>query len=150
MGIYEKIGVKIKSARKAMSIKQIELAEMMKLSRASLTNIESGRQKITVDKLYLISKITGYKISEFIEDSGNELPEKIEYVSKIDVDILARLENIPNRWLKALIKLYESVGNKNDTGVSNCTIFDVSGSFLCHNPRPNCYSGICETCGKSH
>ena len=150
MGIYEKVGAKIKYARKAKRLKQQELAKELNLSRASMVNIEAGRQHITLDKLIKICELTGFKISEFLEDSGRELPERIEYVSKIDISILARLEEIPEKWLKALIKMYKSVGNDVDTGESNCTIFDVSGSVVCNNPKPNCYSGICENCGQVH
>jgi transcriptional regulator with XRE-family HTH domain len=150
MGVYEKIGVKIKYARKAKGLKQQEFAKELNLSRASMVNIEAGKQHVTLDKIIKICEITGFKISEFIEDNGMELPERIEYISKINVDVLARLEKIPEIWLKALIKFYESVGNKTDTGESNCTIFDVSGSVACRYPKPNCYSGICENCGKAH
>jgi transcriptional regulator with XRE-family HTH domain len=150
MGIYEKVGAKIKYARKAKGLKQQDLAKELKLSRASMVNIEAGRQHITLDKLIKICELSGFKISEFLEDSGRELPERIEYVSKIDIAILARLEEIPDNWLKALIRMYKSVSNNANAEESNCTIFGVSGSALCHNPRPNCFSGICETCGQSH
>lgn len=128
MDVYEKVGAKIKYARKAKGLKQQEFAKELNLSRASMVNIEAGRQHITLDKLVKICELTGFKISEFLEDSGRELPERIEYVSKIDIAILARLEQIPDYWLKALIRMYKSVWQKVEAGESNCTIFGVSES----------------------
>lgn len=155
MGIYKKVGAKIKYARKAKGLKQQELAKELKLSRASMVNIEAGRQHITLDKLIKICELTGFKISEFLEDSGRELPEKIEYISKIDIAILARLEQIPDYWLKALIRMYKSVWQKVEAGESNCTIFDVNqqSELACSDTyHKHCYLSsmqykFCPKCG---
>jgi transcriptional regulator with XRE-family HTH domain len=128
MDIYEKIGIKIKYARKAKGLDQKNLAKELNLSRESIVNIEAGRQRISIEKLIKICRLTGFKISEFIEDSGCELPEKIEYISKIDIAILARLEKIPDYWLKALIRMYKSVWQKVEAEESNCIIYDINAN----------------------
>lgn len=48
---YKHIGMTIRAAREALGMTQGELANVVGLSRTSLTNIESGRQRILVDQL---------------------------------------------------------------------------------------------------
>lgn len=50
---YDKIGIQIRLRRKALKIAQEVLAEKVGLSRSSIVNIETGRQALTIDNLYL-------------------------------------------------------------------------------------------------
>jgi transcriptional regulator with XRE-family HTH domain len=109
MDMYKKIGIKIKYARKNRGLDQKDLAKELKLSRESIVNIEAGRQRISIEKLVKICRLTGFKLSDFVEDRGCKLPEKIEYISKIDIDILKQLEKIPEDWLVSLIKIYKLI-----------------------------------------
>lgn len=49
--LSEYVGYKIKQIRKTKNINQTELAKILGLTRASIVNIEAGRQNITIDKL---------------------------------------------------------------------------------------------------
>ncbi len=60
------IGKKIKEKRQELGIKQIEIANSVNISRASIANIESGRQLIQIDTLYKISKILNADITHFL------------------------------------------------------------------------------------
>jgi transcriptional regulator with XRE-family HTH domain len=53
--IYPLIGEAIKSRRKHLSLTQDKLAAALQISRASLANIEAGRQKVLVHHLYDIA-----------------------------------------------------------------------------------------------
>lgn len=53
--IYPLIGEAIRSRRKRLSLTQDKLAAALQISRASLANIEAGRQKVLVHHLYDIA-----------------------------------------------------------------------------------------------
>jgi len=50
--IYRLIGSRIAARRKDLRLKQVEVAEQIGLTRASLANIEKGRQKIMLHQIY--------------------------------------------------------------------------------------------------
>lgn len=50
--IYRIIGAAVAARRKVLRLKQAEVAEQIGLTRASLANIESGRQKIMLHQIY--------------------------------------------------------------------------------------------------
>jgi len=109
MEIYKTIGNKIKYARTARGLNQLELGDKIGLSRVSIVNIEKGRQCVTLDKLIKISKVTNYKISNFLEDNGDKLPFKTPYISRIEKKVLVELDKIPNIVLKNMIKTYKII-----------------------------------------
>src|SRR5258708_19947441 len=49
--IYEALGQTIRSKREEKRMTQGELADLVEMSRASVTNIELGRQSVLVDQL---------------------------------------------------------------------------------------------------
>jgi transcriptional regulator with XRE-family HTH domain len=53
--IYRLIGAAIATRRKRMRLKQAELAGEIGLTRASLANIEKGRQKIMLHHIYRLA-----------------------------------------------------------------------------------------------
>src|SRR5260370_17414135 len=54
--IYRLIGSRIAARRKELRLKQVEVAAQIGLTRASLANIEKGRQKIMMHQLYRIAE----------------------------------------------------------------------------------------------
>lgn len=64
--IYEYVGHKIKEHRKSKGISQTELSEIIGLSRASIGNIEAGRQKITLENLGKMCRTLNIKSSTLI------------------------------------------------------------------------------------
>lgn len=75
---YSKIGENIKAAREKKSMKQHVLAEMLGLSRASVVNIEKGRQHVTMHTLWQIASLLNTNFSDFIEGLGQQSTTKIE------------------------------------------------------------------------
>lgn len=63
---YEQFGKLIKKQREYMSLTQEELAKKVSLSRASIANIESGRQKVLLHQLYVFAKYLNKKPSELL------------------------------------------------------------------------------------
>lgn len=54
--IYKHIGDVIKKRRKHLGLTQEDLSKQLAISRASLANIETGRQNFPVHQLYSIAK----------------------------------------------------------------------------------------------
>lgn len=54
--IYRLIGSQIAARRKELRLKQAEVAAQIGLTRASLANIEKGRQKVMLHQIYRIAE----------------------------------------------------------------------------------------------
>lgn len=104
---YAIIGQRIAEARKNASLKQEPFAEMFKLSRASIVNIEKGRQKSSLHLLWEISKklkidftqlLPSTTISSDVEKIkiiGKQIGRKVDKESKRK--ILTLIENITEK-----------------------------------------------------
>ncbi|MBD3317669.1 MAG: helix-turn-helix domain-containing protein [Chitinivibrionales bacterium] len=55
--IYSQIGTRIREIRKAKGLSQEDLAKEVSLERPSIVLIESGRQKLPIDRLYAIARV---------------------------------------------------------------------------------------------
>ena len=54
--IYRIIGANLAARRRELRLKQAEVASMIGLTRASLANIESGRQKLMLHQIYRLAQ----------------------------------------------------------------------------------------------
>lgn len=68
---YRELGRRIAARRSFLRITQAEVGERMGVSRASVANIEAGRQKLQVHQLYAIARALGFG------DLGDILPTKV-------------------------------------------------------------------------
>lgn len=59
--LYEEIGARIRARRTDLKLSQVQLADMMMLTRSSVANIESGRQGLTAESI--IDLCLGLKVS---------------------------------------------------------------------------------------
>ena len=64
--LYLFIGEKIRKHRKNNGLTQEELANEIGLSRASIVQIEQGKQKISIHILYKVANIFNKPITDFI------------------------------------------------------------------------------------
>lgn len=64
--IYTEIGKRVAAARTAAGMTQLALAEALSLSRTSVTNIESGRQKLLVHTLLQLAAILQIDVMELL------------------------------------------------------------------------------------
>ncbi len=65
---YQKVGDEITLARKRVGLTQEDLAWLSDISRVSIVNIESGKQRAPFHFLVSIGKILGIKIGDFCPD----------------------------------------------------------------------------------
>jgi transcriptional regulator with XRE-family HTH domain len=77
---YEQIGLRIKTSRENWGWAQKELAGKLAISRGSLANIETGRQKIQVHQLYNFAAALKLKPSDLLPPpkSRNTAPKHAE------------------------------------------------------------------------
>lgn len=72
--IYSIIGMKIKETRIRLGMTQTELAKRINMVRTSLTNIESGKQKLAIHMLYKIAGVLKVPVTDLLpEVEGEEL-----------------------------------------------------------------------------
>jgi DNA-binding XRE family transcriptional regulator len=65
---YRAVGILIRDARKATGLKQEALASYLNLSRASMVNIEKGRQHPSIFLLSMIAKVLHTQVSSLIPE----------------------------------------------------------------------------------
>lgn len=73
--LYNEFGAQLKKARRSAKLTQERLADQVGLSRTSITNIEKGRQHVTLHVLFLLAGALRIKPKDL-------LPE-MDYVQKI-------------------------------------------------------------------
>jgi len=86
--LYEVIGRRVRQARERQQLKQEEVAARVGLSRATITQVESGHQKLPLQSLYLIAAALGAAIFDLLPT--------VDELSSTNQDILARVSTDPN------------------------------------------------------
>src|SRR3989441_6710292 len=86
--LYEAIGQRLRHVRERQQLKQEDVADRVGLSRATITQVESGHQKLPLQSLYLIAAALGAAITELLPT--------VDELSSTDRDILARVSSDPN------------------------------------------------------
>lgn len=72
--LYRHIGEAVRRRRRELELTQEGLAERLDISRASLANIETGRQRILIHHLYSLARALGQEITALLPAS-HELDE---------------------------------------------------------------------------
>ena len=85
------VGERIRSARMRQGMSQARLAERLKISRASIVNIEAGRQRTPLHVLWRLAEELGTEAALFI-------PDQTEYLErdgpiKLDSETIAQIED---------------------------------------------------------
>lgn len=60
--LYREIGNRVRAERESLGFSQVELAEEIGLTRTSVTNIETGRQRPPLSTLYSIANALGVSV----------------------------------------------------------------------------------------
>lgn len=66
--LYALIGERIRSIRDAQTprMSQEDLAQVLNLKRTSITNIESGQQRLTLEAIYRLCEHFGLEVSDLV------------------------------------------------------------------------------------
>jgi transcriptional regulator with XRE-family HTH domain len=91
--LYQLIGEKIRAARRRLrpEISQASLALKLKISRASIVNIELGKQRAPVHVLWQIAEALNTELSLLLPKAG-EFSERAEPI-KLDEKTIAQIES---------------------------------------------------------
>lgn len=82
--IYSRLGQAVATRRKMMNLTQAQVAEVVGISRASIANIEAGRQKVLLHQVYgLVNALGLNAITELVpatlpKEADGEASEKVE------------------------------------------------------------------------
>ncbi len=85
MGLAEElecIGKKIKLLRIAKGIRQFDVAQAINISPAHLSNIERGRNSITLENLFKLRELLGCNVSEFFSELDSQAKKEIELTAE--------------------------------------------------------------------
>jgi transcriptional regulator with XRE-family HTH domain len=74
-GLYRQFGRHFREARKEAGLTQEHVAERVGLTRTSVTNIERGRQHISLHQLYLLAAAVGRQPAELLPDHDRGVDE---------------------------------------------------------------------------
>ncbi len=69
--IYKAFGLKLRDARKRAGLTQVDLADRVGLSRTSITNIEKGRQGISLHMLLQLASAVGVQPVGLLPETKN-------------------------------------------------------------------------------
>jgi transcriptional regulator with XRE-family HTH domain len=71
--VYREIGANIREIREKKPLKQQDLADIVALTRTSITNIESGRQKVLVHTLLNVARALEVPVQRLLPKPPVEL-----------------------------------------------------------------------------
>lgn len=100
--LYKQIGQQVKAQRVKLGYSQAWLAERVGLLRTSITNIESGRQKLPLHSLYAICMALGVEPSEILPAASEVASQEREEVV-IDDQTRKRVPPETARFIRALV-----------------------------------------------
>lgn len=104
--LYSQIGKRIKELRKEKGFTQSRLAEIVSLTRTSITNIEKGRQKLLVHTLWDLADAIGVHPKSFFPQDN---PNHSDLNNTIIPSDLSKKEM---NWFKAVTQGGSKHGNK--------------------------------------
>lgn len=85
MDIKKTIGENVSRIRKQKKITQNEVALALKMSRASVVNLESGRQAVSFKKLMILTFLFDVELTELV---GNIRIKAEDYFTEKEVELL--------------------------------------------------------------
>jgi transcriptional regulator with XRE-family HTH domain len=88
--LYESIGGKIKQLRINKNYNQTELAQKIGLERTSVTNIETGKQKVTLATLYNISRSLDVSLDELLPNVDDLIDRTVMINNDREISIGAK------------------------------------------------------------
>jgi transcriptional regulator with XRE-family HTH domain len=93
--LYSAIGKRIKAERARIGLSQDALGRLVGLGRTSITNIESGHQRMTVHTLYSVARALGVEPTGLLPTS---VPESLP-----DLEAVPGLTEQERDWIRSVV-----------------------------------------------
>jgi transcriptional regulator with XRE-family HTH domain len=77
LALYARFGHLVRLHRKRLSLNQAEIGKAVGLSRASVANIETGRQRIPIHHLYRLARVLEVDVHALLPAPDNASPANI-------------------------------------------------------------------------
>lgn len=103
--LYREIGRALRQRREAAKLTQGDVANRVNLSRTSVTNIEQGRQHVTLHVLYALANAVGAKPTDLLPDSSVLLQRDSELDKTLRKMSLAQEDQ---DWIQRLVSKAKS------------------------------------------
>jgi len=118
---YEKLGIRIKALREQAGYSQEKLADLLKMSRVSLSQIETGDRKISAEEIANLSKIFNIA-SDILLDLKKDIKVILEKTTKpakakVEIRISVPQKNL-DKFKEVLLYILNKVGSKPNVGES--------------------------------
>ncbi len=110
--LYEELGSRIKKGREDLGYKQEAFASLLKISRASLVNIEQGRQKAPLHNLYEISRLIKVPLAELLPNLVDEEQQNSKPKFEEEVKLMSGGNSEIQQKLMSFIKIQQSTHSK--------------------------------------
>ena len=98
--LYREFGRLLRQRRKDAHLSQDEVANSVGLARTSITNIETGRQHVSLHMLYALANAVGARAHELLPDSAILLQEDARLERALDKRVMAEDEK---DWIRRLV-----------------------------------------------
>lgn len=106
--LYHMIGERIRTARQGRAISQEKLAKKLHMSRASIVNIEAGRQRPPVHVLWQIAEELSTEVALLLpsqdEYTNGDEPVRLDAETVAQIEQVARGDPMARRGLTDFIK----------------------------------------------
>jgi len=118
---YKKLGIRIKALREQAGYSQENLAELLKISRVSLSQIENGDRRINAEEIAELSKIFNVA-SDVLLDLRKDIKVVLEKTGKFakakqEIRISVPQKNL-EKFKEVLLYILNKVGSKPNIGES--------------------------------
>lgn len=98
------VGARVRSLRILRNMTQTDLADRLDLSFQQLQKYETGANRVSASKLYLIAKVLGVEAAYFFEGlESTEDPDAFDFDTET-ARIAAQIARIPNTEMKACLR----------------------------------------------
>ena len=111
--LYREFGRALRARRKHAGLSQDNVAQRVGMSRTSITNIEQGRQHVSLHVLYELAAAVGTTPEDLLPDS--------RALVKGNSELERKLGNVPlpeeeKDWIRRVISKTKPIGQTNGTG----------------------------------
>ena len=104
----EQIGYKLKTLRKTKKLTQVELADLLGVTRATISNYETGRRAPHIKELERIAKLLGVNLEYFGLEQASDM---VDLISR--AKLMFSNDNIPvsekAQVYKEIMRLYLNI-----------------------------------------